>query len=180
MENFNQMQTVKRRLFAMRNGVIADALRKGGSKYRIIFGLNLPQLVDIAREFGPDPQLARALWDNSTTRESRLLAPMLMEPTATPRDAAIGMARQIDDIETADIFCHRFLRRHPQAVEMLDELLADDAPMTRYVGLRLAFNLVASIPAKAKEAAQANLASSIGSIRSIAAALAAEADFYLE
>lgn len=50
---FNKMQLLKRRFFAMRNGAVADSLRRQGADYRIIFGLNLPQLVDIAREFGP-------------------------------------------------------------------------------------------------------------------------------
>ncbi len=39
---------IKQRLYAMRNGVIADSLRNAGSPYRSIFGLNLPQLTEIA------------------------------------------------------------------------------------------------------------------------------------
>ena len=46
--SFNDMQTVKRAFFAMRNGVIADTLRRAGSPFKIIFGLNLPQISEIA------------------------------------------------------------------------------------------------------------------------------------
>ena len=35
----NEMQIVKRHFFAMRNGIIADTLRRAGSPYHIIFGL---------------------------------------------------------------------------------------------------------------------------------------------
>lgn len=59
---FNKMQTLKRRFFAMRNGLLADQLRRAGSKFRIIFGLNIIQLNDIARDYGHDPELAEALW----------------------------------------------------------------------------------------------------------------------
>ena len=50
MSEFNQIQLIKRRFFAMRNGIVADTIRKAGFDYRMIFGLNLPQLKDIAAE----------------------------------------------------------------------------------------------------------------------------------
>ena len=37
--DFGDMQNVKRRMFALRNGVVAEALRRGGCPYRIVFGL---------------------------------------------------------------------------------------------------------------------------------------------
>ncbi len=62
---YNDMQTIKRRFFAMRNGIIADVLRRGGSPFRIIFGLNLPQIVEIAAENEASADLARRLWANT-------------------------------------------------------------------------------------------------------------------
>ena len=79
--SFNEMQTVKRHFFAMRNGIIADTLRRAGSPFKIIFGLNLPQLMDIAESTPHSAELATRLWNNSSTRESMLLAPMIY-----PRD----------------------------------------------------------------------------------------------
>ncbi len=64
------MQQIKRRFFAMRNGVVADMLRRAGSPFHIIFGLNLPQIVEIASEI-PETQreaMADALWQNRSTR----------------------------------------------------------------------------------------------------------------
>lgn len=62
MSDFSRLQHVKRRFFAMRNGVIADTYRRAGSPFRIIFGLNLPQITEIAAEFAPDSELAAELW----------------------------------------------------------------------------------------------------------------------
>lgn len=64
MTEFSKMQRLKRRFFAMRNGITADALRRVGQPFRVIFGLNMPQLREIAGEFGPDEELARELWAN--------------------------------------------------------------------------------------------------------------------
>ena len=77
MTTFNEMQTVKRHFFALRNGIVADTYRKAGSNFRIIFGLNLPQIVEIAKQTPRSTALADALWHNTTTRESMLLAPMI-------------------------------------------------------------------------------------------------------
>lgn len=124
MAAFNDMQMVKRRFFAMRNGVIADMLRRAGSPYRIIFGLNLPQIAEIAADCGRNASLARRLWANSTTRCSRLMAPMLMDAADFSRDEVIKMALEIADSETADIFCHRFLRHYPDAPSIAVEIYA--------------------------------------------------------
>ncbi|MDE7135637.1 MAG: DNA alkylation repair protein [Muribaculaceae bacterium] len=174
------MQYVKRRFFAMRNGVIADTLRRGGSKFRIIFGLNLPQIIDIAREIGPDARLAAMLWDNSSTRESRLLAPMLMTPTDFNLTQAMELCHDITDIEEADIFCHRFMRRHPEAAAIAELLSREQEPMMRYVGLRLMFNIVSKCPTEAKEMALRLSDSTPGFVHSLAVRLLDEAEFLIE
>ena len=94
------MQTVKRRFFAMRNGVIADTLRSAGLPYKIIFGLNLPQIVEIAGDVPHKRELAEALWANNTTRESMLMAPMLIDPSSFSMEDA---RRWLDTVPTAEV-----------------------------------------------------------------------------
>jgi hypothetical protein len=90
LPEFNAMQKVKRRFFAMRNGDLAQQMAERGAQYRINFGLNLPQISEIARDFLPGgveaaqlpagfsmADFARRLRANDTTRESMLIAPML-------------------------------------------------------------------------------------------------------
>lgn len=144
MAEFNLMQMVKRRMFAMRNGVVADALRRGGSPYRIIFGLNLPQLREIADDFKGDDNLAVELWHNETTRESRLLALLLMK--GEPVDAAglRVMIDEINDVETADMFVHTLLRGRDDCDALLDCLANSERSIERYMAIRLAYGLVDS------------------------------------
>ena len=105
---FNPMQALKRRFFAMRNGVIADTLRRAGSPFHIIFGLNLPQIVEIATEVpaADAPALAEALWANRGTRESMLIAPMLMPRDSVDAARAERMMREAPCAEVADAICH--------------------------------------------------------------------------
>lgn len=148
------MQRAKRCMFSMRNGVVADALRKGGCPFQIIFGVNLPQLTEIAAELPHSRELAMDLWHNSTTRESMLIAPMLMPREEMDIETAREWAGDVPSAEVADILCHRLLRHLPFAWELADELLADTSDMKRYTGLRLSFNLVSANPRKALEAAR--------------------------
>lgn len=150
---FNEVQAVKRRFFAMRNGIVADTLRKGGSTFNIIFGLNLPQIVEIAKEIGNDSALGRRLWENRTTRESRLLAPMLMHPSDFTSEEIMEMCQDINDIELADIFCHRFLRHYPTALTIARRLSTSGRDFDRYIAVRLMFNLRNRYPAEAKDMA---------------------------
>lgn len=146
MENstFSKMQMVKRRMFAMRNGVIADALRNAGSPFKIIFGLNLPQLVEIADEFGKDIELSKKLWQNNTTRESMLLATMMMPLDEVNPTKAKGMIDESPTIEIIDILCHRLLRHMPQNYHFACNLMNSDDSKYRYAGLRLLWHFVST------------------------------------
>lgn len=145
---YNPMQVVKRRFFAMRNGVIADVLRRAGSPYKVIFGLNLPQIVEIASETEPSKDLAEALWDNNTTRESALLAPMIMPRESFTENDARRWIATIPDHEAADILCHRLLRHLPYARSLADKL-TDGEGLELYTGARLAVNFVYQYPREA-------------------------------
>lgn len=158
MTTFSRLQQVKRRFFAMRNGVIADTYRRAGSPFRIIFGLNLPQIVEIAAEFGPDAELAAALWANTSTRESMLLAPMLLRPEDITTEDAFKMIDGCPSAETVDILCHRLIRKAPFAFTVA--VTAADAglsPLTRYAALRLLWHQLQAHPEECRRIAENEL-----------------------
>lgn len=165
------MQTVKRRMYAMRNGVIADTLRKAGSPFRVIFGLNLPQLVEIAAGIGKDRDMAVSLWSNSTTRESMLIAPMLMPMEEFSEAEALKWCGQVPACEVADILCHRLLRHTPYALELVRKLIADGLPMMHYTGVRLMCNIASRYPEEARRVGEAELMLDIPATRQMASLL---------
>lgn len=177
---YTPMQKVKRHFFAMRNGIIADTLRKGGSPFKIIFGLNLPQLTEIAEFTGQSAELADALWENGSTRESMLLAPMIYPRNKFDLDKARRWVETIPTEEVADILCHRLLRHKDYAPLLADELCMSDSDMTRYTGLRLYFNLVAVRTPEALAAARRELDRASSKTAGIARQLFDEASFLLE
>lgn len=151
MPEYNRMQLIKRRFYAMRNGIIADTLRKAGLGYKIIFGLNLPQITEIASGLTADADLAEELWADRRTRESMLLAPMLYPVSSMDISTAKRWMHEAPTTEVADVLCLKLLRHLPEALDIAIGTIAetDIDDMTRYTALRLMFNVLntASSPA---------------------------------
>ena len=58
-----ELKDIKQQFFTYRNGMLADRLREAGDCHKVIFGLNLPQIVDIARMAGCNKALAEELFE---------------------------------------------------------------------------------------------------------------------
>ena len=77
---FNLMQSVKRRFYAMRNGMLAAQMRQGGVDYRINFGLNIPN----------QGYRRRAHCKRPVGRRTRLACPGALGQREHPREPAAG------------------------------------------------------------------------------------------
>ncbi len=180
MSTFNDMQLVKRMFFTMRNGALADNMRRQGAPYKIIFGVNLPQLVQIAAETPHNASLAQSLWENQSTRESMLLAPMIYPKDELTIETALQWAKQSPTAEIADVLCHRLLRHVEFAEHLVDELIQSTNDIERYTALRLLFNLLPSRLGYAKECAEKELHNNCALTASLCKSLISEIDFILE
>lgn len=139
---FSTMQRLKRAFFSLRNGVIADTMRKAGCPHRMIFGLNLPQLNEVAAQFGPDEELAEALWLDSHVRESQLLAPMIYPKEKLTEDKARQLCENVQWHEDADILSFKLLRDMSFAPEVAAWLSESDESVKRYTALRLYMSML--------------------------------------
>ncbi len=111
--NTPDLQEIKKSFFVFRNGVIADVLRKAGMPYKVIFGLQIPQLAEIARGLEPSTALADALWADSEVRESRILACYLFPPAEVSEEKARALLASVRTPEERDMLFFRLLNRLP-------------------------------------------------------------------
>lgn len=118
------LREIKQRFYAMRNGIVADALRKAGTPHKIIFGLQVPQIAEIARDYQPDYELAEALWEDSDVRESRLLACYLYPHDQIDSDKVLALAAQSRTPEESNMLAFRIFRRLPTALQELSRMQA--------------------------------------------------------
>lgn len=128
---------IRKEFYALRNGLIADTLRKGGLEQKYIFGLQLPQIKDMAERFRQadteeSSSLARSLWKDHECREARLLACHMMPHSSITADEAIEWAEDVSTREEADILAFRLLRYLPQAQGIAETLSVSDNPLKNY------------------------------------------------
>lgn len=139
----NELKAIKQALFARRNGVVADGLRRHGDPHALILGCPLSDIIAVAQLQQPSAELAEALWAEKGHRECRLLAPMLYATDQCDVDTAVRWCSDVQDVEEADVLCHRLLRYAECAEELLNRLLNEtDSKMLHYIGFRLLANLV--------------------------------------
>lgn len=153
MEYFNEIQKVKRQFYAMRNGITADYLRANGSPYEIIFGLNLPQINEIANQIGMNYGLAITLRKDSRTRESQLLSSQIISPELITKNDALEWIAEMRAIEAIDITCMKLLKNISNPVVVAEECLKDTNLLMRYGGLRLLWNIYREYPKEAYQLA---------------------------
>ncbi len=130
-------QQIRKEFYALRNGLIADTLRKGGLKQKYIFGLQLPQIKAIGDRFRPQTEeeaaeLAQILWSDAECREARLLACHLMPPSLTSEEMATEWAEGTATREEADILAFRLIRYLPFQADIADRLALSDNNLQKY------------------------------------------------
>lgn len=176
---FNPMQEIKHRFFALRNGAIADAMRRQGAPYKIIFGVNLPQLSAIAADVIPSAELATELWNNQSTRESMLLAPMIYPREEFDLPTARNWINTAVSAEAVDVLCLKLIKGMEFAGNLADELILSERDLDRYAALRIMFGLLPSRLAETKAYAKAEQTNPSPLTASIVAQLLTEIS-YLE
>ena len=116
------IQEIKHLFFAYRNGVVADVLRRSGMPYKMIFGVDVPSITEIARRIGYDNELAEKLWSETDVRESRILATYLFDPACVSIDKARRLVSEVRTREEADMLVFRLIRKLDYANSLIDEL----------------------------------------------------------
>ena len=86
----------------LRNGDIADAMKRSGIEYKMNWGVSLVILRQMAKEFEPDHLLALKLW-NKQWRETSILATMLDQPQEVREEQMDFWTKNFESSEIAEI-----------------------------------------------------------------------------
>ena len=133
---------LRQQLFAFRNGLVAEKLRKSGDPHDIILGCLLPDIALIAKDFQPNSELAQALWNDKRHRECRLISTMLYPPELMDETTAMQWCHDVENQEVADILCLKLLRHVSSARQLWRKLVQEDNELIQYTGYRLLLNLL--------------------------------------
>lgn len=121
-KTIQRLKQIKHLFMSYRNGMVADALIKGGYPFKVIYGLQIPQISSVAGEIGKDDILAEQLWKENS-RESRLIAIYLFSPQKLNLNKSIELASSLKTREEAEILSFRLFRYLDFASELVEALL---------------------------------------------------------
>ena len=123
------------------NGVASARMRAAGAPYKLIFGVELPRLQNIAREFTPNHQLAQALW-NENIRESKILATLLMPLDHFFPEVADIWVDEVPSTEIAQLASMNLFSRLPYASSLAFEWMASEKEIRQLCGFLIVAHLL--------------------------------------
>ncbi len=135
MSQTDTLTHIRDDLRAAMNGVAAQTIRQSGMAYRLVYGVELPRLRDIAAAYTPDRRLAQQMWDEDV-RELRMLAIMLYPRDEFGTDIAdlwLDGIRQ-EQSELAGLLCMDLIAAQPYAAESAFTWIADERPVRQLCG----------------------------------------------
>ena len=130
------LREIKQSFRLYMNGPAAQSMRQKGLNYKLIWGVSLTDLKEIAKEYAPNAELAQALFQEPI-RECKILSILLMPIKDLQEHTAEVWMNQIETQELAEIFVLHLLQHEPYANTLAWRWMESNRPLT----LLCSFNL---------------------------------------
>lgn len=137
MNNTEKMARLLGRIRKEMNGAVTEAMEERGIKYPLNYGVSIPTLRDIAREWAPDHPLARLLYVQQV-RELRLAALTIADPGAVTAGELDFWGRGVENTEVAEHLAMTLLANTNLTRTVMDMWLTCDEPLLAYAALMTA------------------------------------------
>lgn len=141
MTTEEQIRAIKQELRSAMNGELSARMRRAGMPYKLVFGVELPRLQNIASEFTPDRHLAQQLW-HEPIRECKMLAALLMPPDEMLAEVADIWIDEMLTSEVAQVCCMYLFSRTRWASEQAFHWIASEHPMRQLCGFLIIARLL--------------------------------------
>jgi len=135
------IKDIKKELRSNMNGVASTSMREKGLNYRINFGIEIPRLRDIAKNYEPNHEVAQRLW-HEEVRESKILAGILMPTERFFPEIANIWVDEITNPEIAQMTVMNLFSRLPYSSEKAFEWMASEIEMKQLCGFLLITRLL--------------------------------------
>ena len=119
-----KLREIRKRLRLAMNGIISTSMRQKGMNYKLIFGVPLPEIKELASSYEVDEELARAMWKEDV-REMKILATMLYPAKKMTQEEALKWMEEIPYPEIAEQCCNNLFSNVNQPVELALSFLSD-------------------------------------------------------
>lgn len=131
-----KLMEIKRSFRLLMNGPVSQSMREKGMDYKLNWGVSLPHLQEMAREYGKDRDLAIALWKEDI-RECKILATLIMPANEMSRELADVWMEQLHSQEMAEMLSFHLLQHLDFAPALAYEWMASDKDLYQLTAYHL-------------------------------------------
>lgn len=112
---------IRKDFYRFRNGILAERLQRS-LPFKTVYGLILPQIIEIAEKYPQDLDFAMLLWKEKKSREDRLLAILLIPVEKIGLKESLYLTDSLETKEEAEILAFKLLRNLPFSKNLYLEL----------------------------------------------------------
>lgn len=131
-----KLMEIKRSFRLLMNGPVSQSMREKGMNYKLNWGVSLPHLQEMAREYGKDRDLAIALWKEDI-RECKILATLIMPANEMSRELVDVWMEQLHSQEMAEMLSFHLLQHLDFAPALAYEWMASDKDLYQLTAYHL-------------------------------------------
>lgn len=132
----NKIKQIKQSFRFRMNGVTSQSMREKGILYKLNWGIPLPELKEIAKEYGKDYDLAIELWKEDI-RECMILATLIMPHECMEEDMIEVWMERVHTQELAEILAFNLLQYTNKALYLAFRWIASGKQMYEICGYNL-------------------------------------------
>ena len=141
-ETHEKLKEIKQSFRLLMNGVASHSMRQKGVEYKINWGVPVPELQQMAVEYGKDYDLALELWKDDI-RECQVLATLIMPAGRMDNDLVDVWMERVRTQEMAELLAFHLLQHLRFAPSLAYQWIASDKDMYQLCGYQLLARLFA-------------------------------------
>lgn len=117
------VKEIMKKAAAKQNGEVSRAMKKMGLRYKINYGVTIPQLRDLATRYQPDKSLAVLLRQQIKIREAIILGSMLDEPDKLSLAECVSISELVTNNELVEQYSRNLFARLPNVFPFIQEMV---------------------------------------------------------
>jgi len=132
-ETHDKLREIKGRFRLMMNGVASQSMREKGICYKLNWGVGIPELKEMSKDYGKDLNLAIELWKEDI-RECRILATLIMPADKMDADMTDAWVADVRNHEIAGIASMNLFQYVSKAKDFAFSWIASDDALRQLCG----------------------------------------------
>jgi len=140
-ETDRKIKDIRQKIHLSMNGIVSEQMTKQGIKYKKNYGVSVPRLIEIAKTYTHDHNLAQQLF-SLKIRETMILAALLEPVNKLTPDAAKVWINEIDQSEIMELSSMYLFSKLPYSNVLCIECILSDSLWQQITGFTTGARIV--------------------------------------